>query len=80
MDVTAEIAVVVSVPLSLLLLLATLVGIALWWRRHKRKQSLPDERDSGTDIEMVCITKSTTVLHLRPSHRHLHADLAVARA
>ena len=55
MDVTAEIAVVVSVPLSLLLLLATLVGIALWWRRHKREQSLPDERDSGTDIEMVCI-------------------------
>ena len=38
-------------------LLATLACIVLWWRRRKREQRLPDERDIGTDIEMVCITQ-----------------------
>ena len=36
-------------------LVATLAGIVLVWRRCKRKQSFPDEPDSGTDIEMVCV-------------------------
>ena len=45
----------VSVPLSLLLL-ATVVGI-LVCRRRKRERRLPDERDSGTDIDMVRITQ-----------------------
>ena len=56
MDLTAVIA-AVSVPLSLLVLIAATVAGILVWRRRKRERRLPDEQDSGTDIEMVCIAR-----------------------
>ena len=53
MDSTAVIAVA---AVSVVLVLAALAGIAVYlWRKRERK--LLDEHDSGTDIEMVCITQ-----------------------
>ena len=53
MDSTAVIAVA---AVSVVLVLAALVSIVVWIF-CKRERKLPDERDSGTDIEMVCITQ-----------------------
>ena len=63
-DLTAEIAVradsnaeiAVAVVSVLVLVLAALVSIVVCLCR-KRERKLPDDRDSGTDIEMVCIAQ-----------------------
>ena len=53
MDPTAVITVA---TVSVVLVLAALAGIVVYLCR-KRERKLPDEQDSGTDIEMVCIAQ-----------------------
>ena len=58
-------------------MVAVLTGIVLVWRCHKRKQSFPDEPDSGTDIEMVCIHQvndvfTLTAIQYTHTHKHTH--------
>ena len=50
---------------SAVLVLAVLATIVVCLCR-KRERKLPDEQDSGTDIEMVCIARVNDGLTLAP--------------